>query len=246
VPRLGAGRLPVGWHEAGKEDESDVSGERAISVKDWVAWHGAYDDPGSSLSVRLERVRRHLAGALDQAPQGPVQLVSLCAGQGRDVLGVLPSHPRSDDVSALLIEADAQNADLAIQGAARAGLDQVQVRRADAAVVASFADALPADVLLLCGIFGNVSATDIRRIVDTAASLCADGATVIWTRHRRPPDVTGQVRDWFAANGFDEVAFDALQTESLMGVGVHRLARRPPGTAGYTEQRLFTFGSHTG
>ena len=211
-----------------------------------MAWHHAYDDPASPLSIRLERVRWRLARALDQAPQGRVQLVSLCAGQGLDVLGVLPTHPRRDDVSALLIEADGRNADLAIQGAARAGLDRVHVRQTDAGLVASFSDVLPAGVLLLCGIFGNVSATDIRRIVDTAASLCADGATVIWTRHRRPPDVTGQVRDWFAANGFDEVAFDALQTESLMGVGVHRLARRPPGTAGYTEQRLFTFGSHTG
>jgi hypothetical protein len=213
-------------------------------VQDWVAWHRAYDDPESSLSVRLERVRRHIARALDQAPPGPVQLISLCAGQGRDVLGVLPDHPRRDDVSALLIEADAQNADLAVQGAARAGLDQVRVRQTDAGVIASFADALPADILLLCGIFGNVSAADIRRTIDAAATLCADGATVIWTRHRRPPDVTGEMRDWFAANGFDEVAFDALQTESLMGVGVHRLVRRSPGITGYPQQRLFTFGSH--
>jgi hypothetical protein len=98
--------------------------------------------------------------------------------------------------------------------------------------------------LLLCGIFGNISAADIRRTVDAAASLCADGATVIWTRHRRPPDVTGQMREWFASNGFDEVAFDALQTNSLIGVGVHRLAQRSPGTAGYPELPLFTFGSH--
>lgn len=215
-----------------------------MSVKDWVEWHRAYDDPASALSARLERVRWHLARAIDQAPRGPVQLVSLCAGQGLDVLGVLPTHPRRDEVSALLVEADARNADLAIQGAARAGLDRVHVRRADAGLVASFSDVLPADVLLLCGIFGNVSTADIRRTVDAAASLCADGATVIWTRHRRPPDVTGQMRDWFAANGFDEVAFEALQTVSLIGVGVHRRARRSPPTAGYPEQPLFIFGSH--
>lgn len=33
-----------------------------------------------------------------------------------------------------------------------AGLSQVEVREADASLVAGFADALPADVLLLCGI----------------------------------------------------------------------------------------------
>ena len=212
-------------------------------MKDWVAWHRAYDDPTSSLSIRLERVRWHLARALDDAPPGPVRLISLCAGQGLDVLGVLPGHSRRRDVSTLLVEADPLNAEVARVAAATAVLASVRVRQADAAIVANFADALPADVLLLCGIFGNVSAGDIRRTVDAAASLCADGATVIWTRHRRPPDLTVHVRDWFAANGFDELAFEALHTDSLTGVGVHRLARRSPAAPGYREQPLFTFGS---
>jgi hypothetical protein len=217
-----------------------------VLVKDWVAWHRAYDDPTSALSIRLERVRWHLAGALDEAPPGPVRLLSLCAGQGLDIVGVLPGHSRRRDVSALLVEADPLNAEVARVGAARAGLDGVRVRQADAGVVASFADALPADVLLLCGIFGNVSAADIKCTVDAAPSLCAEGATVIWTRHRRPPDITARVRDWFAATGFDEVAFEALQTASLIGVGVNRLARRSPRAPGYPEQSLFTFGSNQG
>jgi hypothetical protein len=37
-------------------------------VKDWVAWHAAYDDPSSPLSVRLRRVRSHLSDAIDRAP----------------------------------------------------------------------------------------------------------------------------------------------------------------------------------
>jgi len=37
------------------------------------------------------------------------------------------------------------------------------VRHADASWVTSFADALPAGVLMLCGIFGNVSEPDIER-----------------------------------------------------------------------------------
>ncbi len=213
-------------------------------MKDWVAWHRAHDDPTSSLSIRLERVRWHLARALDEAQPGPVRLVSLCAGQGLDVLGVLPGHSRRRDVSALLVEADPLNAEVARVGAATAGLESMRVRQADAGMVANFADALPAGVLLLCGIFGNVSAADIRSTVDAAASLCADGATVIWTRHRRPPDLTVQVRGWFAANGFDEVAFEALQTDALTGVGVHRLARRSPAAPGDRKQPLFTFGSN--
>ena len=124
---------------------------------DWLAWHAAYDDPSSPISGRLRRVRWHLAQAIDQAPAGPVRLVSLCAGQGRDVLGILPAHPRRHDVRALLVEADARNAELARRAADEAGVPQVEVRLADAGVVANFADALPADVLLLCGIFGNIA-----------------------------------------------------------------------------------------
>ena len=46
-------------------------------MKDWVAWHAAYDDPSSSLSTRLRVVRGHLSRALDDAPPGPVRLVTL-------------------------------------------------------------------------------------------------------------------------------------------------------------------------
>ena len=144
-------------------------------MKDWVAWHAAYDDPSSSLSTRLRLVREHVCRALDRAPAGPVRLVSLCAGQGLDVLGVLPEHPRGRDVSAVLGESDQHNAALARQGAAEAGLSQVEVRAADASRVANYADALPADVLLLCGIFGNVSEGDIQRTAQAAPAAQSAG-----------------------------------------------------------------------
>jgi Putative methyltransferase len=208
-------------------------------VKDWAAWHAAYDDPSSPLSMRLRLVCEHLSDALDQAPPGPVRLISLCAGQGRDVLGVLPGHPRRPDVSALLVESDPRNVAQASHRAAEAGLAQVEVREADAGRLASFADALPADVLLLCGIFGNVSTGDIKRTVEAAPALCAPGATVLWTRHRRAPDLTPQIREWFCASGFDEVAFDAPDTDTLTSVGVNRLAT--PAAASLPGEPLFAF-----
>jgi hypothetical protein len=209
-------------------------------VRDWVAWHAAYDDPQSPLSRRLRAVRGHLSDALGAAPPGPVRLVSLCAGQGHDVLGVLPGHPRAAQVSAVLVEYDPRNAALAREGAAQAGLPQVEVRQSDAAQVANYADALPADVLLLCGIFGNVSDADIERTATAAPALCAPGATVIWTRHRRAPDLTSRIRGWFQASGFAEVAFDVPdQTLTGVSVGVGRLAVPPPATL--PDGPLFTF-----
>jgi hypothetical protein len=209
-------------------------------MPDWVEWHTrAYDDPSSALSARLRRVRWHLSRAIDQAPAGPLRLVSLCAGQGRDVLSVLPGHPRRDDVSAVLVEFDARNAEVARRRAAEAGLRLVEVRRADASRAAAFADALPADVLLLCGIFGNISDSDVKRTIEAAPALCAAEATVIWTRHRRPPDLTPSVRAWFAEQGFDEIAFDAIPADNLVSVGVNRLRSAPSVTA--PEEPLFTF-----
>jgi putative methyltransferase len=215
-------------------------------VHDWVAWHENYDNPESPLATRLALVQGHLADALTRAPGGPIRVLSLCAGQGRDVLGVLPGHPRRDDVAAVLIEFDPRNADAARLRAADARLaSAVEVREADAGLVASFADALPADVLLLCGIFGNVGDADIRRTAMAAAAMCAPGGTVIWTRHRRQPDLTPALRSWFADAGFDEIAFEAPGTTTLTGVGVNRL-RPEAATAQLSSGRLFTFGDQSG
>jgi hypothetical protein len=213
-------------------------------MRDWVAWHEAYDDPSSHLSARLRTVQGYLSDAIGQAPPGPVRLVSLCAGQGRDVLGVLPGHPRRDEVRTVLVEADPENAGLAGARAAEAGLTGVEARNADASRVASFADALPADVLLLCGIFGNVSEQDVQRTIGAAPAFCAPGATVIWTRNRRPPDQTPRIRVLFREAGFEEVAFYHVATDRMMSVGVNRWpARGDSGEPGrpLPSETLFTF-----
>lgn len=229
-------------------------------MRDWVAWHEGYDDPTSRLSARLALVKQHLAAALDRAAAGPVRLVSLCAGEGRDVIGVLPAHPRRDDVTAVLVEADPVLAGRARDRAAAAGLERAEVRQGDASRVAGFAGALPADVLLLCGIFGNVSAADIERTAAAAPALCAPGATVIWTRHRRAPDLTPQIRAWFTAAGFEEIAFGtpASAPETGVGAGVlrpgvprHGVSRHGVGDgagarAAWPEGPLFRFGSAGG
>ena len=62
---------------------------------------------------------------------------------------------------------------------------------------------------------------------------------MIWTRHRRPPDLTPQIRAWFALTGFVELAVDALETSALTSVGVHRLGGGP--VAGLPDGQLFTF-----
>jgi hypothetical protein len=208
-------------------------------TRDWLDWHTPYDDPASPLSQRLAIVQRHLGRALDRCPQGSVRIISMCAGQGRDVIGVLENHRRRGDVRARLFEWDERNVAVAVAAAAaRAALTGVEVVRADAGTTDAYRAAVPAEIVLACGVFGNISDDDIARTVAHLPSLCAPGATVIWTRHRRPPDLTPSIRRWFQEAGFVDDGFDAPD-RLFIGVGAHRLAADP--TPFEPSLRLFDF-----
>jgi len=208
-------------------------------VRDYEAWHRQYDDPTSTLAQRLAIVQRRLAERLAAALPGPVRLISMCAGQGRDVFGVLPDHPRRGDVTAVLVELDPRNVEVARASAVRTGLTQVEVLEGDAAVSDIYAPFVPADIVLACGIFGNIADQDIERTVRNLSMLCQAGGSVIWTRHRNEPDLTPRIRNWFTESGFDELSFDAIENESKSGIGTVRLTSAPlPIQPGF---RFFTF-----
>jgi hypothetical protein len=206
----------------------------------WVRWHRRYDAEDSALGRRLALVQDHVRAALDAAPAGgPIRLLSLCAGRGHDVIDVLAGHPRRAEVRARLVELEPTLADDARDAAAAAGLAQVEVVTGDAGTTDAATGAAPVHVLLLCGIFGNISDGDVERCVDLTPTLCAPGAVVIWTRHRLEPDLTPTIRAWFDRAGFEELAFGTPDRNRWAAVGAHRLVADPrPFRAG---ERLFTF-----
>lgn len=205
---------------------------------DWADWHQQYADPASSLSQRLAVVVGRVRQALDELPAGPVRLISVCAGQGHDVVGALRGHPRADDVHGWLVELDEHNVAAARAALAAAHLDRLEVVHADASSTDAYVGRAPADLLLLCGIFGNVSDDDVRGTIEQAPMLCTAGAYVVWTRHRRTPDLTPAIRGWFADAGFDEVSFDSPGPDGFsVGMAVRTGTPMPlsPG------RRLFSF-----
>ena len=205
---------------------------------DWRAWHDAYENPDSGLAQRLVLVREQIRAALGRLPPGPVKAVSMCAGQGHDLIGALAGHERRGDVSARLVELDEHNVVLARRAAQDAGLDGVQIVTGDASLTDAYVGAVPADLVLVCGVFGNISMEDIQRTITALPQLCAESATVLWTRHRLPPDITPTIQRWFADSGFEEMAFEVDQS-ALLAVGAQRFTGAP---ATLREgERLFNF-----
>jgi hypothetical protein len=184
-------------------------------------------------------VQRRLRELLDAAPPGPIRVISICAGEGRDLLGVVPDHPRREDVTGVLVEIDHGIAGLARAAASLAGLAQFEVVEADAATSDVYAPYVPADIVLACGIFGNISEADLERTVRNLSMLGHASTAVIWTRHRQPPDLTPAIRRWFAESGFQESSFDGLDNENQSGIGVVRLDALP--VAYRSGFRFFTF-----
>lgn len=203
---------------------------------DWRAWHEEYADPDSALGRRVVVVQELIRAALDRAAPGPIAAVSVCAGQGHDLIGALAEHPRREDVTALLVEVDEHNVAIARQAAGAADLERVESIAADASFTDAYVGAVPADLILLCGVFGNISADDIANTISHLPALCAPRATVIWTRHRHPPDLTPYIRETFDRTGFDELTFEHSPP---FGVGSNRLcASSQPLQTGV---RLFEF-----
>jgi hypothetical protein len=193
---------------------------------DWQAWHEPYADPHSDLSRRRRSVQRQITQWLDERDDEDLRVVSACAGDGRDLLEVLAARPDRARVTATLLELDDGLASDAEEYAAEHDL-AVDVRRSDAGTTDSYAGAVPADLVQMCGVFGNVTDDDLRATIAALPQLCTAGATVIWTRGRfATGDLTGEIREWLAEEGFEEVAFDAPWNAKYR-VGTHRLVVAP-------------------
>jgi Methyltransferase domain len=209
-------------------------------MRDYLKWHDAYDDPNSDLSWRLSQTQTYIRLALDHLT-GPVTVLSLCAGDGRDVLSVLADRDDSSRVQTTLIELHPVLAQRAREFAAEAGLTGVTVRSQDAGNTAAYAGSVPADLVIMMGIFGNISDDDVHRTIETAPQLCKSGATLLWSRSTNGSDRNASVRGWLSEAGFTEL--DYLEFDQDEGERAALGSARydgPPQTFAIGRQ-LFTF-----
>ncbi|MEH1930682.1 class I SAM-dependent methyltransferase family protein [Nostoc sp.] len=208
--------------------------------KDWYEWHDLYDTE-PKLQQRLEIVQEYIAYSLNASPDGAIRIVSVCAGDGRDLLGTLKNHPRAKDVSARLVEI---NSNLVERGRATIeslGLaKQIEFINDDATLATNYVGAVPADIVIVCGVFGNLAQeAELNRLLDNLSFLSKPGAFVIWTRgHSNGIPLSDNVRKILSASGFEEVNFKLTDTGD-MGVGLHRYLGE--NLAAPKEQQLFVF-----
>jgi hypothetical protein len=123
--------------------------------------------------------------------------------------------------------------------AAERRLNNVTVIQADASTTDAYASHIPADILLACGVFGNISKADLERTIRQLSMLCSTGASVVWTRHWNQPEVISQIQQWYAESGFWNLSYDALDNKARSGVGVALLQGQP--VAFKPAYRFFTF-----
>ena len=211
-----------------------------MGQRDWYDWHAFYDDPGSGLSRRLSWVQDQIKLVLDDAPPGPIRAISLCAGQGLDLIGVLAEHPRRADVTARLVELDPRNTEVAARLVAEAGLTTVEIVTGDASLTSQYADLAPADLVLACGLFGNMTDADVAATIGYCAQLCAQNGTVIWTRARWAPDLVPQICGWFEERCFEQAWLSPSRYPHC--TGAHR--RIAPPIPLDPAAVMFTFTNH--
>ena len=161
-----------------------MTGVAYPGLADWHEWHEGYDDPGSEMAGRLRAVRAHVAAVVDEAPPGLVTVVSICGGEGREVIGALDGHPRRGDVRGRLVELDPNNAATARRWANVAGLAGLEVVHGDASKTDAYDGLAPADLVVISGLFGHLDDDDQQSTIEFLRQLCRPGGSVVWTLHR--------------------------------------------------------------
>ncbi|MBW4426500.1 MAG: class I SAM-dependent methyltransferase family protein [Nostoc desertorum CM1-VF14] len=208
--------------------------------KDWYEWHDLYNTE-PKLQQRLEIVQEYIAYSLNALPSGSIRVVSICAGDGRDLLGTLKNHPRRNDVYARLVELNPQLVERGRATIESLGLaKQIEFINGDATLSANYLEAVPADIVIVCGVFGNLAEeAELNRLLDNLSFLSKPGAFIIWTRgHSNGIPYSDNVRKILSASSFEEVNFKLTDTAN-MGVGLHRyLGENLPKPK---EQQLFVF-----
>jgi hypothetical protein len=211
-------------------------------VGEWSDWHEAYQDESSEIVGRMMACRRHVAAVVDEAPEGPITVVSICGGQGRELIGALEDHPRKGDVRGRLVELDPGNTEFAARWAAAAGLTDLEVVTGDASVASSYTGLPAADLVVISGVFGHIHEDDRLALIDFVRQICHTGSNVVWTSHLSNGGPAEWLRRAFLDRRFEELEYDIVPGDDFRFT-VTRNVYTGEQQPFHRDARIFTFGS---
>jgi hypothetical protein len=205
---------------------------------DWYKWHDAYDhDP--ALKKRLVLVRNHLSRCLDRSAPGEVRVISVCAGDGRDILRTLVDHKRLADTRVRLVELDPNLVADGKDACQALGLSShVEFVIGDATDPSSYRAVAPANIVVMCGMLGLVDLPELPNVVRAMQALCRHKGHVVWTRRLDWRDGVRQIKvlqELMAKAGFRRAALNVTSFGALLwkaprasfAVGTHRYDGEP-------------------
>lgn len=194
----------------------------------WGHWPSkAYQE--KKFQFRLAGVQQHLAEAITSCPNAAVRVTSLCAGDGRDVIGTLATHPRCGNVRATLFELNPISIANGRAQIEATGLTHVvKFVAGDATRYDSYRKVGRADILLVCGVWGHVPPHERDEMMRAIRGLVQPGGIVIWTRGAAKGAARlEEIKTLFDPPDWKEVRFDitpdgkfAVASYRLVGPGV--------------------------
>jgi hypothetical protein len=194
---------------------------------------------------RLRAVQSHLAECLDQAAPGPVRIVSLCAGDGRDVIGVLQMHRRRNDVAATLVELNGPSVAEGLRQVHVARLEKsVRFIHRDATDYSTYKGLVPCDILLVCGVWGHVPPWERAALIGALATFSKPAGCVIWTRGvSKGMARMDEIQSQFAGPTWERLRLSFTPDDQWV-VGTHRYCG--PALDAPAAGRIFNFRKNAG
>jgi amino acid adenylation domain-containing protein len=190
----------------------------AAHLMDWDQWHRQYQVV-PSLQARLRIVREQIVATLDDCPPGRIRIVSVCAGDGRDLIAALQDHSRRKEVAATLVDNHPESIARGKATAEQAGLGrQLRFLEADATLASNYAGTVPADLVILSGFLGHLRHHDAAHLIESLPMLCRTGGWAIWSRHLLIHEGREQVpaiRELLRRTAFTEVHFETTAPDGF-------------------------------
>jgi hypothetical protein len=165
---------------------------------------------------------------------GP-RIAQICAGATPAPAIAMSSPPSAANeprVHGTLLEYDAGNVAVAQAAADQAGLSNLVIKLADASRPASYVDAVPADLVLMVGVFGNVSDGAVKQSPSLSQTLQRRGQLAAArqgasTDHRRMSRQRADQRREPREHSYDRAALDGPRMSPCTSV-----SRSPRCTSG--------------